>query len=74
MGEGQERVQGVERGEVVVDDAGEEVRGGGRGGYTADVWWFLFIYSTLILHIFYFLDCIFDNLKFMIYEIYSVFV
>ena len=32
MGEGQERVQGVERGEVVVDDAGEEVGGGGRGG------------------------------------------
>jgi hypothetical protein len=25
-------VQGVERGEVVVDDAGEEVGGGGRGG------------------------------------------
>ena len=32
VGEGQERVQGVERGEVVVDDAGEEVGGGGRGG------------------------------------------
>ena len=25
MGEGQERVQGVERGEVVVDDAGEQI-------------------------------------------------
>lgn len=32
VGEGEERVQGVERGEVVVDDAGEEVGGGGRGG------------------------------------------
>ena len=32
MGEGEECVQGVERGEVVVDDAGEEVGGGGRGG------------------------------------------
>ena len=32
VGEGQQRVQGVERGEVVVDDAGEEVGGGGRGG------------------------------------------
>ena len=28
VGEGEERVQGAQRGEVVVDDAGEEVRGG----------------------------------------------
>lgn len=34
MGEGQERVQGVERGEVVVDDAGEEVRGVSDNDYS----------------------------------------
>lgn len=28
VGEGEERVQGAQRGEVVVDDAGEQVRGG----------------------------------------------
>jgi hypothetical protein len=32
VGEGKECVQGVERGEVVVDDAGEKVRGGGVVG------------------------------------------
>ncbi len=32
VGEGEERLQGVQRGEVVVDDAGEQVRGGERGG------------------------------------------
>ena len=42
MGEGQQRVQSVERGEVVVDDAGEEVGGGGRGGR-----WTVFVMVSL---------------------------
>lgn len=42
MGEGQQRVQGVECGEVVVDDAGEEVGGGGRGGR-----WTVFVMVSL---------------------------